>query len=66
MKLLELLKRFDLWLRPAYVHGEHGDVRVIEDGEPVTAVSGDHAAEAGLPWNAVPPPIPQDWGGNPH
>ena len=71
MKIRELLKRFDLWLRPAYVHGDHGDGnRPVDNVTALTTMgasegfNSDAAGHADAPPNWVP--SQQDWGRPPH
>ena len=62
MTLRELLKRFDLWLRPAQVHGEHGEGnRTIDSVDALTTAlnhSQSSADGGGAPVSAPPNWVP--------
>ena len=66
MRLGALLKRLDLWLRPAHVHGEGRDERPVDNDTALATMSG-HVDGMGAPVDAPPNWVPsqQDWG-RPH
>ena len=72
MKLRETLKRLDLWLRPAQVHGEDGKVnRTVDNVDAFASAPAHvvHTADGAAGVADVPPgyvPSQQDWGRPPH
>jgi hypothetical protein len=58
MKIRELLKRFDLWLRPAHVRGEHGEgYRPVDNVDALTTVT----LTPGDPSGSVAATAPPNW-----
>jgi hypothetical protein len=58
VKLRQLLKRFDLWLRPAHVHGDYGeDDRPLDNLDAMTTTAGGFEGfNAGAAGHADTPP----------
>ena len=57
MKLRRLLKRFDLWLRPAHVHGDHGEGdRPIDNVDAMTTMAVFEGFNSGAAGHADAPP----------
>jgi hypothetical protein len=61
VKLRQLLKRFDLWLRPAHVQGDHGEGNRPDNLDAMTTMAGGFegfnagaAGHADVPPNWVP------------
>jgi hypothetical protein len=58
VKIRETWKKFDLWLRPAQVHGEHGEVeQTVDSVDALTTITDS----LGNPSGSVAASAPTNW-----